>query len=86
MSELGNVGPRNHFGSKCSQKVSKKTKNNNSASPGGGGYLIVKCFWMCRSYGCIFHQKFPTYGSVFNLNSGRWVASSEFLSQLKKFE
>ena len=30
--------------------------------------------------------KLPTNGSVFNLNSGRWVAFSEFLSQLKKFE
>ena len=25
------------------------------------------------------------YGSVFNLNSGKWVAFSEFLSQLKMF-
>ena len=30
--------------------------------------------------------EFPTYGSVFNFNSGRWVAFSEFLGQLKKFE
>ena len=52
----------------------------------GEGYLIVKCYWTCCSYGCVFHPKFPTYGSVFNLNSVRWVAFSEFLSQLKKFE
>ena len=33
-----------------------------------------------------FHLKFPTHGSAPNLNSGRWVSLSEFLSQLKKFE
>ena len=26
-----------------------------------------------------FHLKFPTYGSVSNLYSGRWVAFSKFL-------
>ena len=31
-----------------------------------------------------FHLRFPSYGSVFNLNSGGWTASSEFLSQLRR--
>ena len=36
--------------------------------------------------GGFFTLKFRTYGSVFNRNSGKWVAFSEFLSHLKKFE
>ena len=32
-----------------------------------------------------FHLKFPRYASVFNLNSGRWVAFSRFLSMGSKF-
>ena len=31
-------------------------------------------------------MKFRTYGSVFNRNSGKWVAFSDFLSHPKKFE
>ena len=30
------------------------------------------------------HLRFPTYGPAFNFHSGRWVAVSEFLSQLKR--
>ena len=49
--------------------------------PGGGG---IDCQVILM--GGFFTLKFSTYGSVFNLNSGRWVAFSEFLSQLNKSE
>ena len=36
--------------------------------------------------GGFFHMEFPACESVFNLDCGRWVPFSEFLSQLKEFE
>ena len=65
---------------------------------GGGGYLIVKRYLIvvlgvldCGTgravhMGGFFSPEFPSYESVFNLNSGRWIAFSQSLSQLKKFE